>query len=89
MIELVGRVIVRGAQVGKRRKADLALLCCGKNQKVFKPDHVYNLFSIDGELILKDVGKTHVCWGRDVSTILRDGKEVFLTKDELDHLEDR
>lgn len=87
----IGRFVTRGTADGR---VDLALFFAAKDSEL-KPNTVYELFSVDGEVTVREVGpsimrrKTEAerigmpCWGNDLSTIVNIGsKHLVLSEEE-------
>jgi len=89
MFQLIGRFMTRPDDnliIGK---------VITKNE-IIKPGHVYDLYDMMGELVVKEVGKTAMkekisesrkygsefTWGMDVNSILTSGISTFMTESE-------
>ncbi len=91
-IETVGRILTRPTKDGK---PDVVIGACFKKQTALKPNRIYEIVSVLGELILRDLGESvvgkkikesfncDICWGHDINTILEGSDNKWLTKEEL------
>ena len=87
----IGRFVTRGTSDGC---VDLALFFATKDSGL-KPNTVYELFSVNGEVVMGEIGpsimrrKTEAerigmpCWGNDISTIVNiGGRHLVLSEEE-------
>ena len=86
----IGRFVTRGTSDGR---VDLALFFATKDSEL-KPNTVYELFSVDGEVTVREVGPSIMrhetdadrrgmpCWGQDVSSVVRQGGKYLVLSEE-------
>jgi hypothetical protein len=87
----IGRFVTRGTADGR---VDLALFFATKDSGL-KPNTVYELAAIDGEVVMREVGPSIMrhetyaerrgmpCWGQDVGQVVRQGgRYLVLSEDE-------
>lgn len=89
---LVGRITTRLCDPDD----GLAICSLVKNQTFFKPQHVYEIVEVMGELIIREVGpswitmdhnKSFVTWNSTIDYILEDaGRYLGLSKIEYDRI---
>lgn len=94
-MELIGRMAVRGTSMKRGKgKADVAIVSLAKGQKAFKPDHIYEIVDVCGELVIRDKGPSAIsghpdtsdlplnwCWTID-RVLNQAGKYLFCTREE-------
>ena len=94
-MKAIARIITRPDE---NNQTELIIGTCFKKQKALKPNRVYEIIQILGELIICEVGESvigktlkdghsNVCWGTDVNTILETGIQNWLTIEEKLSLE--
>jgi hypothetical protein len=88
----VARIITRGDANGH---VDLLLGAAFKDQQVFKPNRVYELVEVFGEIIIRDIGTCIIendaswsavaNWGQGVNRLLDEqGTALYLTQEEYE-----
>lgn len=88
-MNFIGRLVTRG----HKNKVDLMIGMVDKKQTFFKPNHIYQLEEVLGEIIIKDMGPSaiqdkqgllNVGWFSDISHIVSvGGNKIILTADEV------
>lgn len=65
---------------------DLAIMLLFKNQNVLKPDTVYQIDEVMGEMTIREVGakNNQINWNKDIATIVdQEGVYLIVTADEF------
>lgn len=78
------RFVKRGAD-GEEDNAAIMILT-KEGQKLFKQDMIYEMVEVLGELVVREVGKTHMDrkkWGQAIQTVMMNEKPLY-TQEEFE-----